>query len=176
MHLWDLCSESPISRILQNRCTCLGCVPPSISQELSGAGTEQIRQCSSQRDYYCKRAILCLSSSKILTPHPLFRPVSVSPPPPPTKVHSRRAERGVGGQYFGRTETQDCPLTVLISLRCSQSDTHAPCTDTPMPDYCSDSGWAGGKLARTSLTEGIKTYKVHSRYRMPYNISCTVHS
>jgi hypothetical protein len=34
-----------------------------------------------QRDYYCKRAILCLSSSKILTiltPHP---PLRVNPPP-----------------------------------------------------------------------------------------------
>ncbi len=43
------------------------------------------------------------------------------PPYPPAFVggggHTRRAERGVGGQYFGRRETQDCPLTVIISLR-----------------------------------------------------------
>jgi hypothetical protein len=31
--------------------------------------------------FYCKRAILSLSSSKILTPHPLLRPASVYPPP-----------------------------------------------------------------------------------------------
>jgi hypothetical protein len=62
---------------------------------------------------YCKRAILSLSSSKILTPPP-----PPSPPGecvlPPNKgggytlarrgVHTRRAERGMGGQYFGRRE------------------------------------------------------------------------
>ncbi len=31
--------------------------------------------------FYCKRAILFLSSSKILTPHPPLRPASVYPPP-----------------------------------------------------------------------------------------------
>jgi hypothetical protein len=30
---------------------------------------------------YCKRPILCLASSKILTPHPPHRPASVYPPP-----------------------------------------------------------------------------------------------
>ncbi len=51
-------------------------------------------------------------------------PPTPSPPGecvPPAYVggggHTRRAERGVGGQYFGRRETQDCPLTVIISLR-----------------------------------------------------------
>ncbi len=29
---------------------------------------------------------------------------------------TRRAERGMGGQYFGRREKKDCPLT-MISLR-----------------------------------------------------------
>ncbi len=47
---------------------------------------------------------------------------NIDPPPPPNKgggytLHTRRAERGVGGQYFGRRETQDCSLTVIISLR-----------------------------------------------------------
>ncbi len=60
-----------------------------------------------QRDH-CKRAILFFSSSKILTPHPPLRPASLS-------VHTRRAERGMGGQYFGRREKKDCPLT-MISL------------------------------------------------------------
>jgi hypothetical protein len=48
-------------------------------------------------------------------------PPSPSPPGecvlPPPFVHTRRAGREVGGQYFGRRETQDCPLTVIISLR-----------------------------------------------------------
>ncbi len=40
-----------------------------------------------------------------------------------TPVHTRRAERGVG-QYFGRREKKDCPLTVIISLRSGYSETH----------------------------------------------------
>jgi hypothetical protein len=58
---------------------------------------------------YCKRPILCLSSSKILTPPP---PSLASLPgecvPPAFGAgggHTRRVERGVGGQYFGRRET-----------------------------------------------------------------------
>jgi hypothetical protein len=48
---------------------------------------------------YCKRPIQCLASSKILTPHP-----------PPGGGHSRWMERGWGGQYFGRRQTQLCTL------------------------------------------------------------------
>jgi hypothetical protein len=60
------------------------------------------------------------------------------PPPPPGRGdppsgggggggrreggHTHRAEKGVGeGQYFGKRETQDCPLTVAISLRLSEA-------------------------------------------------------
>jgi hypothetical protein len=51
-------------------------------------------------------------------PHPPFRPASVYPPPLLGEGgHTRRAERGVGGQYFGRRETLDCPLIGIISLR-----------------------------------------------------------
>ncbi len=45
------------------------------------------------------------------------------PVPPPLLgwgrggAHTRLAERGMGGQYFGRRETQECPFTVIISLR-----------------------------------------------------------
>jgi hypothetical protein len=50
--------------------------------------------------FYCKRAILFLLSSKILTPYPPLECV------PPAFVagggQTRRAERGMGGQYFGR--------------------------------------------------------------------------
>jgi hypothetical protein len=45
---------------------------------------------------YCKRAILSLSSSKILTPHPPHRLASVFSPPTKAGVHTRRAERGMG--------------------------------------------------------------------------------
>jgi hypothetical protein len=42
------------------------------------------------------------------------------PPPPPTnagEVHSTHSPggEGVGGQFFGRRETKDSPLTVVIS-------------------------------------------------------------
>ena len=44
--------------------------------------------------FYCKRAILCLSSSIILTPHPRLRPASVYPRLCWGGGHTRRAERG----------------------------------------------------------------------------------
>ncbi len=67
--------------------------------------------------FYCKRAILFLSSSKILTPHPLLRPASLRPPPATkTGVHTRRAERGMGGQYFGRRDNR-IALLQMVSLR-----------------------------------------------------------
>ncbi len=56
-----------------------------------------------KRDH-CKRAILFLSSSKILTPHPPLCPASVYPPFVAGGGQTRRAERGMGGQYFGRRE------------------------------------------------------------------------
>jgi hypothetical protein len=57
------------------------------------------------RDYYCKRAILCLSSSNILTPHPPLRPASVSSPPTKAGGTYSPAKRGMGGKYCGRRET-----------------------------------------------------------------------
>ncbi len=84
-------------------------------------------------DYQCKRAILCLSSSIILTPHPPLRPASVLPPQQRRGVHTRWAERGVGGQYSGRRETQYCPLTVIISLRALSSPAFALPLDSEDP-------------------------------------------
>jgi hypothetical protein len=52
------------------------------------AHTSLSKPCERREIIYCKRAILSLLSSKILTPHPPLRPVSVSSP----------------GQYFGRRE------------------------------------------------------------------------
>ncbi len=62
--------------------------------------------------FYCKRAIIFLSSSKILTP-PSPSPPSqcVLPPHQRRGVHTRR-KRGGGGQYFGRRQPLDLPLTV----------------------------------------------------------------
>jgi hypothetical protein len=55
--------------------------------------------------FYCKRAILFLSSSKILTPHPPNRAASVYTPAfVAGGGQTRRAARGMGGQYFGRRE------------------------------------------------------------------------
>ncbi len=61
---------------------------------------------STEYIFYCKRAILFLSSSKILTPIPIPLSARRVCPPPATKagVQTRRAERGMGGQYFGRRE------------------------------------------------------------------------
>jgi hypothetical protein len=55
----------------------------------------------------------------------VFQNIDSPPPLSPRRVcafvagggHTRRAERGVGGQHFGRRETEDWPLAVLISLR-----------------------------------------------------------
>jgi hypothetical protein len=66
--------------------------------------------------FYCKRTILFLSSSKILTPHPRSASVCVSPAFVAGGGQTRRAERGMGGQYFGRREKKDCPLTVKYVL------------------------------------------------------------
>ncbi len=53
---------------------------------------------------YCKRPILWLASSKILTPPP---PGDCAPPAfGAGRGHTRWAERGVGGQYFGRRQAQ----------------------------------------------------------------------
>jgi hypothetical protein len=68
--------------------------------------------CLNRREIiYCKRAILCLSSSKILTPHPPLRLASVSSPPQQMRgyTHTRRAERGMRGQYFGKTRDIGLP-------------------------------------------------------------------
>jgi hypothetical protein len=56
---------------------------------------------------FCKRPIQCLASFKILTPH---RPASVYPPAfGAVGIHSLGGE-GVGGEYFGRRQTQLCTL------------------------------------------------------------------
>jgi hypothetical protein len=63
-----------------------------------GGGGEQGEQPERREIIYCKRAILSLSSSKILTPPIPLSAWRVSPPPQQRRgVHTRRAERGMGG-------------------------------------------------------------------------------
>ncbi len=84
-------------------------------RDVSHDGVHSVIDQPTEYIFYCKRAILFPSSSKILTPHPPLRPASRSSPSN-KGVHTRRAERGMGGQYFGRREKQDCPLTVKYVL------------------------------------------------------------
>ncbi len=56
----------------------------------------------SWRDYYRKRPILCIASSKILTPHPLSARRVCPPPPPPNK--------GVEGGGVNIWKTRDIGL------------------------------------------------------------------
>jgi hypothetical protein len=54
---------------------------------------------------YCKSAILCLSSSKILTPHPPLRLASVSSPPTKAGVHTHSpVGEGDEGSIFWKDE------------------------------------------------------------------------
>jgi hypothetical protein len=75
--------------------------------------------------FYCKRAILFLSSSKILTPHPPLRPASVFLPPL-LRGEDRLAGRreGVGGSIFWKTReiglpsySKICTCTLCLGLR-----------------------------------------------------------
>ncbi len=56
---------------------------------------------------YCKRPILCLSSSKILTPHPPYRPAIVYPTPfgAGGRKHSLGVEGGGGSIFWKMRDT-----------------------------------------------------------------------
>jgi hypothetical protein len=78
----------------------------AVHTEDQGCSCNQIIRYPVER-LYCKRPLLCLSSSKILTLHPPHRPpASVYPAFGAGGGHTRRVEKGGGGQYFGRRETQ----------------------------------------------------------------------
>ncbi len=81
-------------------------LPPSLGTGLIGPGTEYI---------------LLYEGNPISLVFQNIYPPSPSPPgesvlPPQQRRGTRRAERGMGGQYFGRREKQDCPLTVKYVL------------------------------------------------------------
>jgi hypothetical protein len=66
--------------------------------------------------FYCKRAILFLSSSKILTPPPI--------PQQRRGVHTRRAERGMGGSIFLKTRERGLPSYSKICTLCPTPSPH----------------------------------------------------
>jgi hypothetical protein len=51
----------------------------------------------------------------------VFQNIDPPPPLPPGGGHTRRADRGEGGQYFGRRKTQLCTLPISNPLCSSQS-------------------------------------------------------
>ncbi len=77
--------------------------------------------------FYCKRAILFLSSSKILTPPPIPLSARRACPPPATKAggtHSRGGE-GDGGSIFWKTReiglpsySKICTLWAGLTMQC----------------------------------------------------------
>ncbi len=68
--------------------------------------------------FYCKRAILFLSSSKILTPHPPLRPASLSSPA--TKAGDTHSPGGEGdrGSIFWKTREIGLPSYSKKSTLC----------------------------------------------------------
>jgi len=91
----------------RNSCLSKDCLPPPSQRHI-------FRYFISWRDN-CKRPILRLASSKILTPHPPHHPASVYPPPLwcGGRTHSLVGEGG-WGQYFGRRQTQLCYLHMYV--------------------------------------------------------------
>jgi hypothetical protein len=67
---------------------------------------------STEYIFYCKRAILCLASSKILTPHPPLRLASVYPPPllrGEDRLAGTPGGEGDGGSIFWKTREIGLP-------------------------------------------------------------------
>jgi hypothetical protein len=72
---------------------------------------------ASKRDYYCKRPILCLSSSKILTPHPPSPPGECVPGHRlccAGRTHSPGGEGG-GGSIFWKAQDTTLYSTYIES-------------------------------------------------------------
>jgi hypothetical protein len=65
---------------------------------------------------YCKRPILWLESSKILTPHPPRRPASVYPPPLVRGEDTLAGWRGGGGSIFWKTQDTALYSTYVSTL------------------------------------------------------------
>jgi hypothetical protein len=108
-------SPSPVFRVRMRIRMFLGLLNPDPSFNCTDPSfncTDPSFNCTRIEIIYCKRAILPLSSSKILTPHPPLRPASVYPPPLLRgRTHSPGGE-GDGGSIFWKTREIGCPLTV----------------------------------------------------------------
>ncbi len=65
--------------------------------------------CNTEYIFYCKRAILFLSSSKILTPHPPLRPASLSSPRNKGGGTQSPGGEGDGGSIFWKTREIGLP-------------------------------------------------------------------
>ncbi len=85
-----------------------------------------LRVLSTEYIFYCKRAILFLSSSKILTPHPPLRPASVYP----CLCCGGRADspgggEGDGGSIFWKTREIGSPsYSKICTLWSCRTDIH----------------------------------------------------
>ncbi len=66
------------------------------------------------RDYYCKRPILCLASSKILTPHPPLRPASMLCIPPRLCCGGRTHSPGGEGDGGGVNILEDARHRIVL--------------------------------------------------------------
>ncbi len=96
---------------------CGPCFPLAHQQNSIVIGQFSSRSCSHRAPaverLYCKRPILCLASSRILTPHPFTdRRVSIPRLWCGGRTHSLAGWRG--GQYFGRRQTQLCNLHMKV--------------------------------------------------------------
>ncbi len=87
------------------------CAPPRPSQLRCILFDLQI-YIKSTKYLHMKSTELCLASSKILTPQPLSTQGVCTPRTKGGGLHTRREVREWGGQYFGRRQTLDWPLTV----------------------------------------------------------------
>ncbi len=118
------------------------CFPPSflldqgslkLIRPKHGRGGEPIDE--SVEGLYCKRPIQCLTSSKILTPHPLS--VRRVCPPPSFGAgggHTRRAGKGGGGSLVRKTPDTALYSTYVSTLWMNQKGHGRRTLKTPTPN------------------------------------------
>ncbi len=106
---------------------------------------------------YCKRPILWLPSSKILTPHPPHRPASVYPPPLVRGEDTLARRRGGGGSIFWKTS--DTALystyvsTLWLIISCGRWFTCGRGTFRPSVLTSWRPGWWNGGRGTTAVSQ-----------------------